>query len=230
MFTGIIEALGSVSDLQLRNAEWRIRVSSKLLDLSDVKIGDSIAVNGVCLTVVQMAAQDFSADVSAETMKLTTLHTLSKGTVVNLEKALKAGGRLGGHIVSGHVDGVGELLSIKQDGGSIQMSFRAPADLARYIAKKGSICIDGTSLTVNEVNGACFSVYIIPHTQAQTVMHTYRKGQQVNLEVDLISRYLERLILGDKAAVMNSEPHTDTNTASALSQEYLLQNGFGHTK
>ncbi len=230
MFTGIIEALGSVSDLQLRNAEWRIRISSKALDLSDVKLGDSIAVNGVCLTVVQMAAQDFSADVSAETMKLTTLHNLSKGTLVNLEKALTAGGRLGGHIVSGHVDGVGELLSVKQDGGSIQMSFSAPAELARYIAKKGSICIDGTSLTVNEVNGACFSVYIIPHTQARTVMHTYRTGQQVNLEVDLISRYLERLILGDKAAEMNTEPQTDTSTGSALTQEYLLQNGFGHTK
>jgi len=228
MFTGIIEALGSVSDLQLRNAEWRIRIGSKALDLSDVKIGDSIAVNGVCLTVVQMAEHDFSADVSAETMKLTTLHNLSKGTLANLEKALQAGGRLGGHIVSGHVDGVGELLSIKPDGGSIQMHFRAPAELARYIAKKGSICIDGTSLTVNEVNGACFSVYIIPHTQAQTVMHTYRKGQQVNLEVDLISRYLERLILGDKAADMNSDTHT--NTSSALTQEYLLQNGFGHTK
>jgi riboflavin synthase len=228
MFTGIIEALGSVSDLQLRNAEWRIRISSKVLDLSDVKIGDSIAVNGVCLTVVQMVAQDFSADVSAETMKLTTLHNFSKGTVLNLEKALKAGGRLGGHIVSGHVDGVGELLSIKPDGGSIQMSFRAPVELARYIAKKGSICIDGTSLTVNEVNGACFSVYIIPHTQAQTVMHTYQKGERVNLEVDLISRYLERLILGDKAADMESDTHI--NTSSALTQEYLLHNGFGHTK
>jgi len=230
MFTGIIEALGSVSDLQLRNAEWRIRISSKVLDLSDVKIGDSIAVNGVCLTVVHMAAQDFSADVSAETMKLTTLRNLSKRSLVNLEKALTAGGRLGGHIVSGHVDGVGELLNIKPDGGSIQMSFRAPAELARYIAKKGSICIDGTSLTVNEVNGACFSVYIIPHTQAQTVMHTYSKGQQVNLEVDLISRYLERLILGDKAADMNSESYTDTSPGSTLTQEYLLQNGFGHTK
>lgn len=230
MFTGIIEALGSVSDLQLRNAEWRIRISSKVLDLSDVKIGDSIAVNGVCLTVVHMAAQDFSADVSAETMKLTTLRNLSKRSLVNLEKALTAGGRLGGHIVSGHVDGVGELLNIKPDGGSIQMSFRAPAELARYIAKKGSICIDGTSLTVNEVNGACFSVYIIPHTQAQTVMHTYRNGQQVNLEVDLISRYLERLILGDKAADMNSESYTDTSPGSTLTQEYLLQNGFGQTK
>lgn len=198
MFTGIIEAVGQIGERQLRQAEWRLRIDSGSLGLDDVKLGDSISVNGVCLTVVDLHEQGFSADVSNETMQVTTLSELTEGAKVNLEKALLATSRLGGHVVSGHVDGIGELLSTQADGGSVRMDFRAPDALARYIARKGSICIDGASLTVNDVEGVQFSVNIIPHTQEQTVMHTYRPGQQVNLEVDLISRYLERLMLGSR--------------------------------
>jgi riboflavin synthase len=220
MFTGIIEALGTVLESQLHDREWRLRIASTALDFSDVQPGDSIAVNGVCLTVTRLGPQQFDADVSNATMQLTTLHGLSKGARVNLEKALTLHKRLGGHIVSGHVDGVGELLDRRTDGGSIRMDLRAPDELARYIAQKGSICIDGTSLTVNEVRGAEFCVNIIPHTQAQTIIQDYRQGQKVNLEVDLISRYLERLLLGERAA------HDLKGQASTLSKSLLAENGF----
>ncbi len=220
MFTGIIEALGSVDSLQLQGGEWRLRVRSESLDFADVGLGDSIAVNGVCLTVTQLAPHGFAADVSNETMQLTTLHGLHTGSRVNLEKALTPVKRLGGHIVSGHVDGVGELLARRPDGASIRMDFRAPAALARYIAQKGSICIDGTSLTVNTVNGATFSINVIPHTQAQTILQDYREGQQVNLEVDLIARYLERLMQGEHAA----DEHD--SKAGTLTRAFLADQGF----
>lgn len=218
MFTGIIEALGSVADLQLRGGEWRLTVSSPALDFSDVVLGDSIAVNGVCLTVTRLGHAQFEADVSNETMQLTTLHGLTKGSKLNLEKALTPTKRLGGHIVSGHVDGVGELIDRRPDGASVRMDFRAPTELAKYIAQKGSICIDGTSLTVNTVKGATFSVNIIPHTQAQTIIQDYRPGQKVNLEVDLIARYLERLMQGEHAA--------DEGDAVKLTRGFLAENGF----
>lgn len=219
MFTGIIEALGSVAELKLRGGEWRLRIRSSALDFSDVQLGDSIAVNGVCLTVTQFSQDFFDADVSNETLQHTTLQSLKPGNSVNLEKALTPNKRLGGHIVSGHVDGVGELLAMRPDGASIRMDFRAPAELARYIAQKGSICIDGTSLTVNTVDGAKFSVNIIPHTQQETIIQHYRPGQVVNLEVDLIARYLERLMQGDAAAQEKGE-------AGKLTQTLLAENGF----
>lgn len=219
MFTGIIEALGSVADLKLRGGEWRLRIHSSTLDFADVQLGDSIAVNGCCLTVTHFADHQFDADVSNETMQHTTLQSLKPGSRVNLEKALTPSKRLGGHIVSGHVDGVGELLATRPDGASIRMDFRAPDALARYIAQKGSICIDGTSLTVNTVDGANFSVNIIPHTQQETIIQDYRPGQKVNLEVDLIARYLERLMQGDAAATQGSK-------ASNLTQTLLAENGF----
>lgn len=224
MFTGIIEAVGKVASLKRGNAEWHLQIDSGSLDLGDVIIGDSISVNGACLTVVRLEANGFAADVSNETLELTTLKQFRPGTPVNLEKALTLNRRLGGHIVSGHVDGIGELLDSRPDGGSVRMTFRAPAGLARYIAKKGSICIDGTSLTVNEVEGADFSVNIIPHTQSQTVMQGYRVGHSVNLEVDLISRYLERLVLGDQAA--QSGAGESSNRAEGVTREFLLQHGF----
>lgn len=220
MFTGIIEALGCVADLKLRGGEWRLTVTSSTLDFSDVILGDSIAVNGVCLTVTRLAQDLFEVDVSNETMQYTTLHGLSNGSKLNLEKALTPTKRLGGHIVSGHVDGVGELLDLRPDGASIRMDFRAPDDLAKYIAHKGSICIDGTSLTVNSVSGAIFSVNIIPHTQAETIIQDYRVGAKVNLEVDVIARYLERLLLGDKAADEKS------SSAQTLTRSLLAENGF----
>jgi len=220
MFTGIIEALGSVADLQLRGGEWRMSVNSGALDFSDVILGDSIAVNGVCLTVTRLSHAQFEVDVSNETMQHTTLHGLHKGARVNLEKALTPTKRLGGHIVSGHVDGVGELLDLRPDGASIRMDFRAPTSLAKYIAQKGSICIDGTSLTVNTVNGAIFSVNIIPHTQTETIIQDYKVGSKINLEVDLIARYLERLMQGDSAAHEHQDP------ASKLTKSLLAENGF----
>lgn len=220
MFTGIIEALGSVADLQLRGGEWRMSVRSTVLDFGDVILGDSIAVNGVCLTVTQLGSAQFEMDVSNETMQHTTLHALNKGARVNLEKALTPNKRLGGHIVSGHVDGVGELLDLRPDGASIRMDFRVPKKLAKYIAQKGSICIDGTSLTVNTVNGATFSVNIIPHTQTETIIQDYKVGSKVNLEVDLIARYLERLMQGDSAA------EEQQDQASKLTKSLLEENGY----
>jgi riboflavin synthase len=218
MFTGIIEALGEVRELALRNREWHLRVHCPALDFSDVKLGDSIAVNGCCLTVTAFDHQSFSADVSNETISLTTFRYLKPGSKVNLEKALTPQTRLGGHLVSGHVDGVGEIVSQRDDGGSWRLEVRVPDELAKYIAQKGSVCMDGTSLTVNAVSGAVFGVNIIPHTQQATIIHTYRPGQPVNIEVDLISRYLERLVLGDKAAHPASGP--------GLTQAFLSEHGF----
>ncbi len=195
MFTGIIEATGAVADLSKRSdADWRLKIFSAALDFSDVQIGDSIAVSGCCLTVVELGAQSFSADVSNETLACTTLGQFAIGTRVNLEKAMRATARFGGHIVSGHVDGVGKLLESAPDGTSTRLVFAVPLRLARHIAAKGSICIDGTSLTVNTAQDAIFSVNIIPHTQQATVISDYRPGHAVNLEVDIIARYLERLL------------------------------------
>jgi riboflavin synthase len=221
MFTGIIESIGTVADLKIRGKEWRLRIHCPTLDFDDVHLGDSIAVNGCCLTVTEFDSDSFCADVSNESISLTTFQYLKIGASVNLEKALTPQTRLGGHLVSGHVDGVGELVSQADDGGSWRLTFRVPDALARYIAQKGSICIDGTSLTVNTVDGACFSVNIIPHTQQATIIHTYRVGQRVNIEVDLIARYLERLVLGDKAA------ESGVKNAGGITEAFLTSNGFG---
>lgn len=197
MFTGIITAVGELRHRERRNDEWRLTFGVGGLDLTDVALGDSIAVSGACLTAVELSPDSFAADVSQETLTLTTLGDLTPGDPVNLEKALTLASRLGGHLVTGHVDGVGELVSVAPDGGSLRMTFRAPTSLARYIAAKGSVCIDGTSLTVNRVDGACFDINVIPHTQENTVIRVYTPGHRVNLEVDLIARYLERLMARD---------------------------------
>jgi len=220
MFTGIIEALGEVESLRPQGGEHRLRVCSDALDFSDVRTGDSIAVNGVCLTVTAFRAPWFEADASGETLRLTTLGRLRSGSPVNLEKALTPRTRLGGHLVSGHVDGMGRLLGTEPEGGSVRMLFEAPAGLARYVAKKGSICVDGVSLTVNDVNGARFSVNVIPLTQEATIMHTYVTGVPVNLEVDVIARYLERLITGGRS---EGAPENAGNMTAAFLQEH----GFG---
>lgn len=200
MFTGIIQAVGEIAAMEPRGGDLRLRIRSGKLPLDDVAIGDSIAANGVCLTVTELPGDGYWADVSVETLNATTLGALTTGAKVNLEKALTPASRLGGHIVSGHVDGVGEVVSLAEDARSWRFVFRAPDALARYIAHKGSICVDGTSLTVNAVNGAEFDLNIIPQTMAETIFGAYRPGTQVNLEVDLIARYLERLVLGDRAA------------------------------
>ena len=195
MFTGIIESVGEVSRVEAVSGDVRLTVKTNTLDMSDVKKGDSIAVNGICLTAITFDGNSFVADVSNETISLTTLKNIKAGSPVNLEKALLPTTRLGGHMVSGHVDGQGAVIDILNDGRSIRYSFQAPAELMKYIAVKGSICIDGTSLTVNTVNNDRFEVNIVPHTQEQTIIHNYRSGTEVNLEVDLVARYLERLLL-----------------------------------
>lgn len=217
MFTGIIAATGSVARLQQVESEWRLSIEAGKLDMSDVQLGDSIAVNGCCLTVVAMATSSFDADVSNETMRCTTLGKLSTGSRVNLEKAMQASDRFGGHIVSGHVDGVGTLDSMEPEGKSIRLQFSAPSQIRRYIAAKGSICIDGTSLTVNTVNGNQFTVNIIPHTQEETIIGNYQAGQQVNLEVDIIARYLERLMQNDEVTEV---------AGGGISKELLREHGF----
>lgn len=218
MFTGIIQAVGQIAALQPSGGDLRLRIKSGKLPLDDVALGDSIATNGVCLTVTELPGDGYWADVSRETLDFTTLGQLGVGSRVNLEKALTPSSRLGGHIVSGHVDGVGEVVKFHEDGRSIRFVLRAPDHLARYIAHKGSICIDGTSLTVNAVNGAEFDLNIIPQTMAETVFGEYRPGTRVNLEVDVIARYLERLLQGDAAA----RPGHD----AGLSFATLADNGY----
>ncbi len=217
MFTGIIEAIGTIRALSPKGGDVRVYVETGKLDLADVKLGDSIAVNGVCLTAVELPGDGFWADVSRETLARTAFIDLKTGSKVNLEKALTPSSRLGGHLVSGHVDGVGEILKREDNARAIQFTVRAPRELAKYIALKGSITVDGTSLTVNAVNGAEFELTIVPHTLIETIMADYRPGRQVNLEVDLLARYLERLLLGDKAA----EP-----AASGISESFLAEHGY----
>ena len=200
VFTGIIEAIGTVVDIRDRGGDVRLHIDTGPLDLGDVALGDSIAVNGVCLTAVELPGDGFVADVSRETLSLTSLGQLDSGSPVNLEKALTLATRLGGHLVSGHVDGLGTVIDRHDDARSVRFTIEAPDGLARYIAHKGSITVDGTSLTVNSVDGRRFELNIVPHTLEQTIMGDYVAGRRVNLEVDLVARYLERLLLGDKAA------------------------------
>jgi riboflavin synthase len=200
MFTGIIEAVGEIVVCEARGGDVRLRVKTNGLDLAGVQLGDSIATNGVCLTVVALPGDGYVADVSSESLAMTSICDWSAGTPVNLERALTPDSRLGGHLVSGHVDDVGEVVSRCPDARSERFRIRAPKALAKYIAHKGSITVDGTSLTVNKVEGAEFELNIVPHTLEHTVMGTYQPGTRVNLEVDVIARYLERLLLGDKAS------------------------------
>lgn len=220
MFTGIIQAVGDIRRMERRGGDVRLHVGCGRLVMDDVRHGDSIATNGVCLTVVESGGDWYAADVSLETLRLTTLGALRPGMAVNLEKALAVGERLGGHIVSGHVDGVGEIIGVQPDGRSLHYRVRAPDALARYIAHKGSVCVDGVSLTVNGVDGAVFDLNIIPVTATETIFGGYAAGTRVNLEVDVIARYLERLLLGDAAA---------RTAAGGVTREFLLRNGFDAT-
>jgi len=217
MFTGIIEALGTVEAIEPRGGDLRLRLQTGALDLSDVRLGDSIAVNGVCLTATDLPGDGFWADVSAETVERSTLPALRRGDRVNLEKALTPSSRLGGHLVSGHVDGVGTVLSREAVGRSVRFRIEAPAELARYIAEKGSICVDGISLTVNAVDGAVFALNIVPHTVQETTLAGFVPGRRCNLEVDVIARYLERLLLGERAAAP---------AGGAITETLLAEHGF----
>lgn len=221
MFTGIIEDVGIIEALIPSGADIRLSIKTDKLDMSDVSLGDSIANNGVCLTVVAMSKSGFSADISHETIKRTGFASYQAGSKVNLEKALQANSRLGGHIVSGHVDGVGEILSITPVGRYVEIWIKAPDQLAKYLAEKGSITLDGVSLTVNQVNGAKFLLTLIPHSLKETIIGLYKLGTKVNLEVDVIARYIERLMLGDKAAEPSSQ-----DDKKDISMAFLAENGY----
>lgn len=216
MFTGIIRAVGTLGASEPKGTDMRLRIDTGALDLESTGVGDSIAVSGVCLTATALTTNGFWADVSGETLARTALGRLGTGDRVNLETALTLATPLGGHLVSGHVDGVGDVIERRDEGRSVRFRIRAPAELARYIAQKGSICVDGISLTVNKVEGSSFDVNIVPHTLEQTTMGEFAPGRRVNLEVDIIARYLERLLLGEEAAP----------DGGSITREFLARHGF----
>ncbi|MEH6448180.1 MAG: riboflavin synthase [Oleispira sp.] len=220
MFTGIIEAVGQVTASQSKQGDIRLRINTGKLDLSDVKLGDSIATNGVCLTVVELPGDGFWADVSKESIAHTNITDWKSGKPVNLEQALTLATRLGGHMVTGHVDGLGTILSRNEDARSVRFKVKATAELSKYIAAKGSITVDGVSLTVNAIEDATagatiFDLNIVPHTVQETVIKGYQVGHTVHLEVDVIARYLERMM-----------QQTNDQPKSGISQAFLAQNGF----
>jgi riboflavin synthase len=194
MFTGIVQGMGRIRSVEPHGGDVTMWIETGDVPLGGVEIGGSIAVNGCCLTAVQLEPATFAADLSRETLSLTTAGDWQSGTPVNLEKALTAGQALGGHYVTGHVDGVGQVIARHDDARSVRIEFEVPAELARYVARKGSICVDGVSLTVNGASGRRFDVNLVPHTLAMTILGGYQPGTRVNLEVDIIARYLERLV------------------------------------
>ncbi len=222
MFTGIIQAVGQVARRDNMGSDARLYIRTGDLPLAGVQLGDSIATNGVCLTAVDLPGDGFWADVSGESLSRTTLGQLQTGSEVNLETALTLQTPLGGHLVSGHVDGVGQVVRCYDDGRSMRVEIEAPADIAKYIAAKGSICVDGISLTVNHVDGARFGLNIVPHTAQKTTWRRLSAGQAVNLEVDVIARYLERLLLGDKAAQAGGS----AGNVGGLTEAMLAEHGF----
>ncbi|MFO6424356.1 riboflavin synthase [Motilimonas sp. KMU-193] len=217
MFTGIVAAIGQIAKITPKGQDISLTINTGKLDLADVQLGDSIATNGVCLTVTALTKTSFSADLSVETLKLSNFAHAKVGTKVNLEKAMMPQSRFGGHIVSGHVDGIATVISRHELGRAIEFWLSCPAELAKYIAHKGSVTVDGISLTVNEVNGNTFKLTIVPHTGDETTITSFNTGTQVNLEVDLIARYLERLLLGDKAA---------EKASSGITMSLLAESGF----
>jgi riboflavin synthase len=218
MFTGIIQAVGSLATIEPREGDIRVRIDAGVLDLRDTGTGDSIAVNGVCLTAVEVGGSAFAADVSRETLACTTFHDLRAGARVNLEKALTPTSHLGGHLVSGHVDGVGEVLERRAEARSVRFRIRLPAPLARYVAAKGSVCVDGVSLTVNDVQGNEFGVNVVPHTLEATTLGSWQAGRRVNIEVDQVARYVERLLSGDVSG--------SVRPAGGIAQAFLVDHGF----
>lgn len=219
MFTGIIEAVGQLQRMEPRGGDLRLTIATAKLDMADVKVGDSIATNGVCLTVIAHGSDWYSADVSLETVARSTLANITVGHRLNLEKALLPTTRLGGHLVSGHVDGVGEIISATPSARSIQYRVKAPDALAKYMAEKGSITTDGVSLTINAIDGAVFDLNIVPHTVQETNVGDWAPGAKLNLEVDVLARYLERLMMGERAA--------QSNTSAGITLAMLAENGYG---
>ena len=212
MFTGIIKAMGTVAAIERRGGDVRLSIQSAGIPFSSYEVGESIAVNGVCLTAVALHDDGFDTDVSVETLDVTGLGNLDVGAAVNLEPSLALGDRLGGHLVSGHVDCMGEVTQQEADARSVRIAIRIPDEFARYVAKKGSVTVDGVSLTVNNVSGGEFDVNIIPHTAEHTIIGAYVPGTKVNIEVDLLARYIERLLAKD---------------GDGLSMEFLKEHGYG---
>lgn len=217
MFTGIIQSEGEISKIEPRDGDWKVTIKTGKLDMSDVQIGDSIAANGICLTAIEFSDSYYVADVSGETLTVSNADEWQVGTPVNLEKALTLQDRLGGHLVSGHVDGVGIIKSISQDARSWRYEVEAPLEICKYIAAKGSIGINGVSLTVNNVDGCVFGVNIVPHTLQETTIKHLVEGSRVNLEVDLLARYLERMM---------TAPQPESSETSNLTPEFLAENGY----
>ena len=217
MFTGIIEAVGTLTAITPKREDISVTVDAGQLDMSDVKLGDSIATNGVCLTVTHLDGRRYTADLSVETMNKTGFTGYKVGDTVNLEKAMLPTTRFGGHIVSGHVDGVGEIIERQLVGRAIELWVAMPQEIARYVAEKGSVTVDGISLTVNGLRKNAFKLTIVPHTSQETTIDQFQVGRRVNLEVDVMARYMERLLQG---ADESQEPQ------SRLTMEFLQQNGF----
>ncbi|EKB1966187.1 riboflavin synthase [Vibrio parahaemolyticus] len=216
MFTGIVEAVGKLTAITPKGEDITVTVEVGKLDMSDVKLGDSIATNGVCLTVIDFGSNYYSADLSLETLKKTGFANYQVGEKVNLEKAMLPTTRFGGHIVSGHVDGVGEIVERNQVGRAIEFWVAMPAEISKYVAEKGSITVDGISLTVNDLRKNAFKLTIVPHTCEETTIDQFQVGRKVNLEVDVLARYMERLLLGQQ----------EEQPESRITMDFLQQNGF----
>jgi len=213
MFTGIIKAKGKVDRIESRGGDARLTISAPDIDWSGFEPGESISVNGVCLTAVELTNDGFATDVSNETLHVTAMNGIAEGDRVNLEPAVSLGERMGGHLVSGHVDCIGTIVARHSDARSIRLQIEVPEEYGRYIAKKGSVCVDGVSLTVNEVSARSFDVNIIPHTADVTIIGDYKPGAPVNIEVDLVARYLERLL--------------STDSDSGITKDFLRAHGYG---
>jgi riboflavin synthase len=216
MFTGIVKAKGRIRSLKKQGGDLCMTVESNGLDWATYEVGESISVNGVCLTATAVHDDGFDADVSMETMKVTALGKLRKGSAVNLEPSISLGERLGGHLVSGHVDGVGAVVARESDARSVRLKIEVPNKIGRYLAKKGSVCVDGVSLTINEVSAQTFEVNIIPHTVEETIIGDYTIGSAVNIEVDLLARYIERLLEHDEMA----------DADAGISRDFLKAHGY----
>ncbi|CCN35404.1 riboflavin synthase subunit alpha [Vibrio nigripulchritudo SO65] len=216
MFTGIVEAVGTLTAITPKGEDISVTVETGKLDMADVKLGDSIATNGVCLTVIEFTENSYTADLSVETMNKTGFTQYQAGDKVNLEKAMLPSTRFGGHIVSGHVDGIGEIVERNQVGRAVEFWVDMPAEISKYVAEKGSITVDGISLTVNALRKNAFKLTIVPHTSLETTINDFQVGRKVNLEVDVLARYMERLLQGNQ----HQEPE------SKISMEFLQQNGF----
>ena len=221
MFTGIIEEMGKVAGLSVKEPSGEIKIAARKV-LEGTKIGDSIAVNGVCLTVTKLGVDFFCADIMAETFRRSSLKQLQNGNYVNLERAMAADGRFGGHIVSGHIDGVGEIVSQTKEGNAVWVKIKTPPEILRLIVLKGSICIDGISLTVAKLENDNFSVSIIPHTGGETTLLGKKPGELVNLENDVVGKYVERLLGGQ----LGTAVETTSKSESGITMDFLVEHGF----